>query len=167
MCLAALVLCALTDVRERIIPNEYVGVIAAGALALAMTSWPGRLWISVVIAIVLLVVLGFFSRLRLIGGGDAKLISAVTLLTPPALVGQLLVAIAIAGGILSCVYLAARWQLRRTALAQNAPPTSGDSVFARDAVFAKECARIVAGQPMPYGVAIVCGAVFHFIVRFS
>lgn len=185
VCLTALMLCLITDVRDRIIPNEYVGIIAAGGLALAALSWPGQIWISVLIAIVLLVVLGFFCRLRLLGGGDAKLISAVTLLTPPASVGQLLVAIAFAGGILSCLYLAARWLLRRTALehfparqpfgvmkmrqhkdlAQNVPRDAPRT--ASDALFARECARIAAGKPMPYGVAIVCGAVFHFIVRFS
>lgn len=160
VCLSALALCAAIDVRERIIPNECVAVIAAAGLALAAISWPGQLWISVVIAIVILVVLGFLSRLRLLGGGDVKLISAVSLLTPPTLVGKLLVTIILAGGVLSCVYLAAGWRLRRTVPVLHPPPTASNSLFANERV------RIAAGGPLPYGVAIVCGAVFHLSMRF-
>lgn len=160
ICLAALTLCAAIDVRERIIPNECVGAVAAGGLALAAISWPRQLWVSVVIAVVVVMVLGFLSRLRLLGGGDAKLIAAVTLLTPPAFVGKLLVDIVLAGGVLSCLYLVARWRLRRTVPVQHPPPTASNSVFANERV------RIAAGGPLPYGVAIVCGAVFHLIMRF-
>jgi prepilin peptidase CpaA len=157
--LAALLLCVRTDVKDRIIPNEYVAIIAASGLALAAMAWPRQLWLSAIIALAVLIGLGFLCRLQLLGGGDAKLISAATLLTPPAAAGQLLVTIACAGGVLSCVYLAARWALRRTAYVQNAPPARGGGLFAQ------ECARIVAGQPMPYGVAVVSGVFVHLAVR--
>jgi prepilin peptidase CpaA len=159
--LAALLFCARTDVKDRIIRNECVAVIAACGLALAATAWPRQIWSGAAVAFAALVCLGFLHRLGLLGGGDAKLISAVTLLTPPAAAGQLLVAIACAGGALSCVYLAARRALRRTAAARNAPPSSGQSLFAR------ERARIIAGQPMPYAVAVAGGVIFHLAARFS
>lgn len=164
--LAALLLCVRSDVKDRIIPNEYAAIVAACGLALAATGWLRQLWISLAVAFALLVSLGFLCRMGLLGGGDAKLISAASLLFPPGETGRLLVAIACAGGVLSCVYLLARWKLRRRAFAHPAVVRNGRSPPAEnESLFAQECARIVAGKPMPYGVAIAGGVAFHLIER--
>ena len=105
--LAALVVAAMTDLRRRIIPNEAVLVVAGAGLVLGLLSFQGWRWRSAAaVALGLLVVLGQMTRLGIVGGGDAKLIAAVSLSQPPADVPSLLLHIALAGGGLALIYLA-------------------------------------------------------------
>ncbi len=167
--LSALLASAWTDLRDRLIPNELVGVVAVSGLALCLLVRPGQAWISVAAAIVVLFGLGVLSHFNLLGGGDVKLISATTLLVPPAQIGQLLLAIILAGGALSCVYLAARFSLSkpRSEKMPASADAAGDSGAPSDGArtwLSAECARIASGGPMPYGIAIL-GGVAGFVAR--
>ena len=102
-CLAALLTAAVIDLKCRIVPNRLVIVIAGGGVALRLLSSPGLIWVSLLVAAAFFVVLGRLSHHDWIGGGDAKLIAAVTLLAPPAGIGKLLFDITLAGGLMSCV----------------------------------------------------------------
>jgi prepilin peptidase CpaA len=93
-------------------------------------------------------VLGAAAGRQWIGGGDAKLIAAVTLLVPPGRVAALLLIIAIGGGILSGVYLVAH------AKARAVTPSQEESTHPAAAL------HIAASRSIPYGVAVFAGAVF-------
>lgn len=160
--LCALLWGALTDLRLRIIPDRVSLLVAASGLTIAYFVRPADLYASLTafaLVFIAMCVLGYFD---FVGGGDVKLISAVTLLVPSADVVVLLLEIALVGGLLSCAYLFARHRLKRglqspsraRALTQLPWLTASNS-------FQQEAARIVAGEPMPYAFAILGGVVFH------
>jgi prepilin peptidase CpaA len=149
------------DVRDRRIPNEIVVAVAAIGVTLGIITRPGQIWLNLLVAFIVFCALGILSHHRLIGGGDVKLISAVTLLVPPDRVGHLLIAIALAGGALSCCYLAARYGLKKL----SPTPSSAQAVAGRGGGFVAtveaEGVRIAAGDPMPYAVAILGGVILY------
>jgi prepilin peptidase CpaA len=147
--LAALVAGAYADLRDRIIPNELVCLVAVSGLALGLVVRPGQIHISLLAAICLLFALGALAHFHVMGGGDVKLISATALVIPPADIGRLLVYIALAGGVLSCAYLLARDALGRGDL--QGPHRGWRGWLSR------EGARIASGDSVPYGVAILGG----------
>lgn len=154
---------AATDVKDRIIPNELVAGVAAIGLAEGLTARSGTVWLSLLIAVVSLFGLGLLSRWELIGGGDTKLVSAVTLLVPPGRVGQLLAQIVLAGGVVSCFYLAAHYRLKGLpAAADHNRVAQGESGWAR--AIRMERDRIAAGNSLPYALAVL-GGVGIFIAR--
>jgi prepilin peptidase CpaA len=164
---AAFVLLSISarwDLRDRIIPNELVVAIGAIGLAQALLARPGLVWLSILAATIVLCGLGILSHLKIIGGGDTKLISAVTLLVAPNHVGQLLIEIALAGGLLSCLYLVAHHGLKslsasQLAVVEVAPPERGLAHMIQT-----ERARIIAGDSLPYALAVL-GGVSFFIAR--
>jgi prepilin peptidase CpaA len=154
------------DLKDRLIPNELVVAVALIGLAQGLASRPGVVWLSLLVAVIVFFGLGIFSHFKIIGGGDLKLISAATFLVPPDRVGQLLIEIVLAGGLLSCFYLAARYGLKsapasRSAAAEVAPSASG---LAR--MIKTERARIAAGSPMPYAVAVLGGVIIYAAMEF-
>jgi prepilin peptidase CpaA len=162
-CLAVLLAAATVDFKCRIVPNRLVILIAAGGVALRLLSSPGLIWVSLLAAAVLLVVLGRLSRHDWIGGGDAKLISAVTLLAPPSGIGKLLFDITLAGGLMSCVYLTAQFMLARTAESRRRGADARYAMQGGEGLFRQECLRITTGEPMPYALAVL-GGVLCFIL---
>lgn len=163
--LMVLLAAAAFDIKDRVLPNLTVLLVMVDGLAMRIlldTGWP---WPSLAIWAAGILILGFLMAGRdWIGWGDAKMISAVTLLVPPSGVPDLLLAICIAGGMLSCLYIATRHALLNGVLpsqmhAAGATPT----VFAR--VWEHECQRIRLGGPMPYGVAILGGAAYALMAR--
>jgi prepilin peptidase CpaA len=161
--LVALCLGAASDLRDRIIPNELVALVAACGLLLCLIARLETVWISLLAAILIFLALGVIAHFDLIGGGDVKLISATTLLVPPERIGMLFFAIAIAGGVLSCLYLAARQMVNRSVTLQSAGANSGASTGGHNNLFKQERARIATGEPMPYGLAIFAGVVITII----
>ncbi|HET6377453.1 MAG TPA: A24 family peptidase [Methylocella sp.] len=162
--LILLSVCAVTDLRDRIIPNELVAGIAMIGLAQSLLTRPGQAWLSLLIASLVFLGLGVLSHFKFIGGGDTKLISAVTFMVPPQDTGQLLTGIVLAGGLLSCLYLAARGLLRSQGTALPPMPQTGQSSSGLAFVVQKERARIISGGSLPYAVAVLGGAGF-FIAR--
>jgi prepilin peptidase CpaA len=86
------------------------------------------------------------------GGGDVKLLGAAALRVPPYAVPGMLMATALAGGVLALFYLVARRRLARP----GGPRPSSLLLRALRA----ERWRLRRGGPMPYAVAIACGVFF-------
>jgi prepilin peptidase CpaA len=125
-------------------------VLTAGCgIAIHLMTDPRTIGWSIGIAAVLLPVLGAAAGRQWLGGGDAKLIAAVTLLVPPSRVTALLLIIAIGGGILSGIYLVAHAKAHRAST-----PSPGETTH--PAVIL----RIATSRSIPYGVAIFGGAAF-------
>jgi prepilin peptidase CpaA len=156
-CLAALLTAAMIDLKYRIVPNRLVLLIAGGGVALRLLSSPGSIWVSLLVASAFFVVLGRLSHHDWLGGGDAKLITAVTLLAPPAGIGKLLFDITLAGGLMSCVYLTAQFMLARKAASPHRGADARYAMQGGEGLFSQECARIAAGEPMPYALAVLGG----------
>jgi prepilin peptidase CpaA len=156
---------ASTDLKRRIIPNELVVAIAAIGVAQGLIARPGLVWLSLLAAVAVFCGLGVLSHYKIIGGGDLKLISAVTFLVPPGRVEQLLIEIALAGGLLSCFYLAAHYGLRSLpaspSAAEAGSPESGLALMIRT-----ERARIVAGDSLPYALAVLGGVSIYLAGEF-
>ncbi len=157
--LTLLSLAALQDLRARIIPNRLVLLVTALGISFGALTRPYTLWISIVMAFVLLLLLGVLSHYDVLGAGDAKLMAAVTLLVPPDRVPVLLFAIALVGGLVSAIYLIMHRVLRRKRRAAATQQTSG----AYQRWLRNERARILTGESVPYAVAILGGTLVEFI----
>lgn len=110
----ALVLAAFTDVRRRQIDNWLNGGIALGAplfwWASGVSLWPG-VAIQFGVALAAFAAFATLFALRWMGGGDVKLLTALALWIEPALFLQLLLVMALAGGVLTIVFGA--WHVMR------------------------------------------------------
>ena len=159
--LSALLWGASTDLRERIIPDRVSLLVAASGLLITLLLRPAEIYASLIACAVVFIGLCLLGYFDFVGGGDVKLISAVSSLVPPSEVGVLLLEIAVTGGLLSGAYLFARFWLRR-----NVPVASdvGDTLSWSDVAPEPrrgEAARILSGEPMPYAFAILGGVLFH------
>jgi prepilin peptidase CpaA len=156
------------DLKDRLIPNELVVAVALIGLAQGLASRPGMVWLSLLVAVIVFLGLGILAHFKIIGGGDLKLMSAVTLLVPPDRVGQLLIDIVLAGGLLSCFYLAAHYGLKSLPASRSAAaevvPSARASGLAR--MIKTERARIAIGYPMPYAVAVLGGVIIYTAMGF-
>ncbi len=158
--LAALFWSAVTDFKTRIIPNEMVLLVALSGLALGLGLRPGQIWLNLLAALLVFLTLGILCHYRAIGGGDVKLTAALMLLVRPDRAGLLLAAIALAGGCLSCVYLAARAVLSNPARF-NAPVCGQAERGRLHRWFKVERMRIAGSKPLPYALAILGGTVWY------
>lgn len=149
----ALVAAALHDIAARTIPNRLsLGIACLGLLArvLADELLPGLLASG---GVFLLACLAW--RCRVMGGGDVKLLAACALLAPPAAVPGLVLAVAMAGGLLALAYLGLRPGMPAPAPARPA------HLGAR--ALRAEAWRIRRRGPLPYGVAIALGTFFTLL----
>ncbi len=160
--LLALAGSAAADLRARIIPNKFAILIALCGLAMALRLGAGQLWMPVLAAIGVFSALGVLAHYNMIGGGDVKLIAATSLLVPPDRIPLLLVEIALAGGVLSCLYLAGGFLLRRRPWLYRRPAgTAQPSAFRK--WLRREGSRIARGYPMPYALAVLGGVAIHLM----
>ncbi len=160
---ACLLAAAGIDIVDRIIPNYLVIAVMIAGVALRLLASPVTLWLSLAVYVVALGLVGILASRQLLGWGDAKLIAAVTLLAPAGGVVALLLAIALAGGVLACVYLAARYVLRRRTPSSGQLPATPP--LGLSAILDKERARILADEPMPYAVAILGGVAYQMALE--
>jgi prepilin peptidase CpaA len=130
---------AVTDLRTRIIPDGLVlWVLGTGFLTRCLAQgWTGGA-VSLLAAAGLFIPFAAMTHRGLIGGGDAKMIPAASLLVPVSTVLALLLAIALAGGVLAGLYYLVHAVRRRRPSAAQAQ----------------------AEPLLPYGVAILAGVVF-------
>jgi prepilin peptidase CpaA len=102
----ALLVAAFTDIRRRQIDNWLNAAVAAGAplfwWATGLTLWPGVALQLGIATITFFALAGLFA-LKAMGGGDVKLLTALALWLPALLFLELLVIMAIAGGVLTIV----------------------------------------------------------------
>ncbi len=136
-----LCLAALTDLQEYRIPNSITMAIAAlyPAYALLPGAEADVLGAVLLAAAVLAIGTGLFA-LGVLGGGDVKLIAAVTLWIGPAGFLEFLLIMAICGGVIGLAQ-SSQW---RFGLAQFAADHGEDGF-----------ARTLIGRDVPYAVAIV------------
>jgi prepilin peptidase CpaA len=148
---------AFIDLKDRILPNELVAAVAFVGFAQILIAKPQSIWLSLLAGLVVFCGLGVLSHYRIIGGGDLKLITAVTFLVSPDRVAQLLLGIAIAGGLLGAFYLGAHYRMKQQSASfcggvEGPPAKNGLSNLIR-----AERSRIAAGDSLPYGLAILGG----------
>jgi prepilin peptidase CpaA len=142
--MALLVFAAGYDIWKFQIPNWLVLICAALFLVMAIAVPEPVNWLSHLAASALMLALSLaIFPLRIMGGGDLKLISALCFWTGLTGMLALLVAIAIAGGVLSLVLIISRWIAKRLSDTQENLPR----VFRTDG-------------PVPYGVAIAAGTIY-------
>jgi len=145
---ALLAAAALHDVAARTIPNRLALGVAIVGVALRLET--GDLATGVAAATLVFAAGVLAWRLGALGGGDVKLLAAAALLPPPPLVPDLLVAVALCGGLLALLVLALRPLMPRAA----GPRPRG--LLAR--VLRAEAWRLRRRGPLPYAVAIAGGA---------
>jgi prepilin peptidase CpaA len=152
--LVALFCAALSDFKRRIIPNRLVAIIPGCGVAIRLLWDPRSIGFTVAVAGAVLLLLGFLARRELIGGGDVKLIAAVTFLVSPGQIITLFFGIAVLGGLLSCIYLLVHLALRRREMSYVAgnrgrcPPSRWGGYLGPEVV------RIAAQESVPYGLAV-------------
>lgn len=154
--LLASLFAAISDLRTRRVPNALVGALFVSGLALnAFSGWQSVLADLAIVAIVILAGTLAFS-LRLIGGGDVKLLAAAagTLGYPSG--GDFLLFTLLCGGVVAVAFSAVRGRLGATLSNVRAMALP---VFAGAAP-----ARPQAGLAMPYAVAIFAGALCSALV---
>ena len=149
--LPLLALSALLDLRRRRIPNWLAGGAAVLGLVALATTDPGMLWQHALVALLTLAAgIAVWSR-GLLGGGDVKLLAALGLWAGPAQVGALLLATALAGGVLALGLVLAR------AVARSPVAMMRQRPFARHWPASAAPATAEHDGTLPYGLAIACG----------
>ena len=111
-----LLVAAFSDLRTRKIANWLTGAIALGAplfwWASGLSLWP-EVAMQVGVALAAFAVLAVLFALRAMGGGDVKLLTALALWIEPMLFLQLLIIMALLGGVLTILFAAAHVMRRR------------------------------------------------------
>jgi prepilin peptidase CpaA len=157
----ALVLGAsLHDVVGRTIPNGLVLALAIGGIATQAVN--GHALGSIVAGGSVFLLAALCWRRGWMGGGDVKLLGAAAAAVPPNLVPLFIGAVAISGGLLALLYLAARVVV--AALSSASPASLGRHSQRPRGLFARavrvERWRISRGGPLPYACAIAAGFLF-------
>jgi prepilin peptidase CpaA len=102
----ALVVAAFTDMRSRQISNWLNGAIALGAPLFWWSSglalWPD-IALQIGVAVAAFAVFAGLFALKMMGGGDVKLLTALALWVSPVIFMQLLVVMALFGGMLTII----------------------------------------------------------------
>jgi prepilin peptidase CpaA len=163
--LTLLVLAALTDLRERRIPNWMTGGTAALyplyiALSPTPVAWIGSLGLAV---LVFLGGLGLFAR-QIMGGGDVKLIAAISLWAGLDQFVLFALVTALAGGALGLICLWPRqWsgliQAHLTGLGLAAPAGRPNAEPAASGSEPPAAESAPGPITLPYGIAIAAGGV--------
>ncbi len=153
--LVASLLAAASDLRTRRIPNALVAALFVCGLAVnALAGWQ-HVFIDVAVAFAILLAGSLAFSLKLIGGGDIKLLAAAagTLGYPAAL--DFILYTLLCGGVIALVYSAMRGRLRTTFVNVRA--------IALPMFAGVRPARLQTGMAMPYALAIFAGACFTAI----
>lgn len=161
--MAALFAAAMIDLRHRIVPNRLVILVVLCGVGLRLWSAPGLIWFNLIVAALIVVALGRLAHHEWIGGGDAKLIGAVTLLVPLSDVGTLLLNVAMAGGLMGCAYLAVRTAVTKASAPRFCLADTRDSARGLERLLGGERIRIASGEPMPYALAVLCGVSYRIV----
>ena len=110
----ALLIAAITDIRARRIDNWLTGAVALGAplfwWASVLSLWPG-IALQFGVALIAFAILAVLFAMRAMGGGDVKLLTALALWIEPVLFMQLIVLMALLGGVLTLVL--GSWHIMR------------------------------------------------------
>lgn len=151
----ALLVAGLGDLAHRRIGNRLTGSIAlaaplfwwAGGLSLAAAGW------QVALAAACLMLGATLFAGGTMGGGDVKLLTALALWIPPLWYAQLLVVMALAGGLLALAWLAHR-------AARRSQPARGAVAARHGATGETATDEARASDSIPYGIAIAAGGLW-------
>lgn len=117
----ALVIAAISDIRSRKIYNSLNAAIALGApvfwFASGMAVWPDMA-IQLGFAILVFAAFAGLFALGMIGGGDVKLLGALALWFAPLDFLQLLLIMAVVGGLIAVAFVVRRMVLKPKTQAQ-------------------------------------------------
>lgn len=150
-----LLFAAARDVAVRLIPDAVP--LMTCCLGILVRLADGTLPLALPLAVLVFAAAAVCWRRGWLGGGDVKLLGATTLLVAPAAVPGLLLAIALAGGVLALIYLLAR-SLSSDVIPPHVPPARRQALLRR--VWRAERWRLRRGGPLPYACAIAAGALF-------
>jgi prepilin peptidase CpaA len=149
-CVLLLVGCSVHDIAARTIPNAIpVGLTLLGAAARLLH---GEMASGLIAGLLVFGAALLCWRRGWMGGGDVKLLGAAALALPPTSVLMFVAAVAIAGGLLALLYLAAR------PFVPTPAPKRPTGLLAR--ALRVECWRISRRGPLPYACAIAAGFAF-------
>jgi len=151
----ALLFAAVHDVAVRTVPNLVSLVVAATGLGLSVLA--GQLVPALFGGALVFSGCWYCWRHGWIGGGDVKLLSACTLLVPPAAVPELVLATAIAGGVLALLYLALGAALKATFARRLPGRTAPRPTSLLKRIWRAEGRRIRRRLSLPYACAISAG----------
>ena len=152
--LALLGLAAWFDCRRRQIPNAVVGGVVLLWLAALATGDAGAFWPNAPIAVAVLLAGMVVWRCGWLGGGDVKLIAALSLWAGTDHLASFLLAVALSGGVLAlAIVLAGR--LARSPAATLLQVHSGRWLPVAAPALASVARQGVAS--LPYGVAVALG----------
>ena len=143
----ALLFAAAHDVAVRTVPNLVPLIVAA--VGLGSNALDGHFISALFSGGAVFAGTWYCWRRGWIGGGDVKLLSACALLVPPALVPELILGTALAGGVLALCYVF----LARLLPVETTPRPAG----LPRRVWRVERRRIHRGLSLPYACAIVAG----------
>lgn len=149
---AILAYAAWTDLATRTIPDQLSLALLVLGLGTRLLEGPGAALSSLAAAVLVAVFFLFLHARGMIGGGDVKLIAALAVGIAPSALPDLIVAIALAGGVLGLLYLGLARIMPRPALRPQA------ALPLRVALV--EANRIARRGPLPYAVAIAIGTVY-------
>jgi prepilin peptidase CpaA len=149
-----LAIASLNDIATRTIPDPApLGLLAIGVVVRLVD---GTATAALVASAAVFVIGALCWRFGWLGGGDVKLLAACAWLVSPALVPQLVLLTALAGGVLACLYLALGWMTRALpALTRSSLPHA----LARR-IWRAERWRIRRRAALPYGCAIAVATLF-------
>ena len=141
---------AATDIRARLVPNSICVMLALDGVMIAELGH--NLGASLLAMLCVFVPAVICWRHGLLGGGDTKLLAAVTLLVPAHSVPSLVLTIAITGGALALIY----W----TMMHAMKPFVRSARKQGLRRILRIERYRIGRGFSLPYAVAISGGTLF-------
>lgn len=159
---AVAVVAAITDVRERRIPNRitYPAMIAGVALQTAVYGWRGLL-LGLGGGLLFAGVFFFFYLVRAMGAGDVKLAAALGCIIGPRASWQVMFATALAGGALAILVMVFTGRVIKTLRSTLA-------VVGFHAMHGLRAHPVVnldnpAAVRMPYGLAFAAGTLYWSI----
>jgi prepilin peptidase CpaA len=146
-----LLLAGVHDLAFRTVPNWMPMVLLLSGILLQLMS--GTLMLGLLAGLLVFLAGVFCWRRGWLGGGDVKLLATTAVLVPPSLVVNLLLDVALAGGVLALIYLA---MARFVAPQSSTPRPLG--MFRR--IRRAELYRVRRRGPLPYASAIAAGTLF-------
>lgn len=154
LCIAIMILlllaAAMSDIAARVVPNRLSA--ALGVFGLCTQAQQRSIPLALLAAGIVFFIACACWRHGLMGGGDVKLLGAVSLLVRPASVPFLMLAIALAGGALGLCYWAMSHLFRW--------PTPAHSRARLARILRVEQYRIRRGFSLPYAAAIAAGTAY-------
>ncbi len=151
-----LVTAGARDIMTRTIPNAFSLILAVCGLSLRLMDGSALSGVSAAAAVFVAAYACW--RRGWLGGGDVKLLAAVTLAVPPAEVPAMLMAVTGTGAILGIGY----WAAGRLLAAPSTVPLRRPATLVARA-WRAERHRLQRGGPLPYAAAIAIGGLLIMI----